>query len=68
MAETWLTTLITDKPQDNSALALTLKGAVIARTLTDPVIRKEFAHRLHEDPDALTVGSTLAASHNDWRN
>ncbi len=76
MADTWLTTLITDTPQAGFELAITLSRRGVRYTQPDT----EVLHRLRpdyaENADSLTAASqviainfqTVAAANNYWRS
>lgn len=75
MTDTWLTSLITDTPQEGFELAITLSRRGVKYTQPNP----EVLHRLRpdyaEDADSLIAGSevvalnfqTVAAANNYWR-
>lgn len=76
MADTWLTSLITDTPQQGYELAITLSRRGVKYTQPDTEVlhklRPEYAHDHH----ALTAASqviainfqTVAAANNYWRS
>ncbi len=76
MSEQWLTSLITETPQEGFELAITLSRRGVKATQSDP----EVLHRLRADyannADSLTAAShvialnfqTVAAANNYWRN
>jgi len=75
MADPWLTTLITDTPQEGFELAITLSRRGVKYTQPDGdvlhTLRPAYAH----NPDSLTAASqvvainfqTVAAANNYWR-
>ncbi|NLA50604.1 MAG: peroxidase [Alcaligenaceae bacterium] len=75
MSEQWLTSLITETPQEGFELAITLSRRGVKSTQSDP----EVLHRLRADyannADSLTAAShvialnfqTVAAANNYWR-
>ena len=75
MSEQWLTSLITETPQEGFELAITLSRRGVKSTQSDP----EVLHRLRADyannADSLTAAShvialnfqTVAAANTYWR-
>lgn len=75
MSEQWLSSLITETPQEGFELAITLSRRGVKSTQSDP----EVLHRLRADyannADSLTAAShvialnfqTVAAANNYWR-
>ena len=75
MTDTWLTTLITDTPQQGFELAITLSRRGVKYTQPDPEVLHKLRPVYANDPDALTAASqvvainfqTVAAANNYWR-
>ena len=75
MADTWLTSLITDTPQAGFELAITLSRRGVKYTQPDPDTLKKLRPQYAEDARALTAASqvvainfqTVAAANNYWR-
>jgi len=75
MADTWLTSLITDTPQAGFELAITLSRRGVKYTQPDPDTLKKLRPQYAEDAQALTAASqvvainfqTVAAANNYWR-
>ncbi len=75
MADTWLTTLITDTPQAGFELAITLSRRGVKYTQPDAAVRDRLRADYAEDADSLTAASqviainfqTIAAANNYWR-
>ena len=75
MADTWLTSLITDDPQSGFELAITLARKGVGYTQPDADVRQRLRLDYAEDPDSLTAAShvvainfqTIAAANNYWR-
>lgn len=75
MADTWLTTLITDTPQQGFELAITLSRKGVRYTQPDVEVLKKLRPVYAEDADALIASSqviainfqTIAAANNYWR-
>ena len=75
MSEQWLTSLMTDTPQEGFELAITLSRRGVKSTQSDP----EVLHRLRADyannADSLTAASqviainfqTISAANNYWK-
>jgi len=75
MADTWLSTLITDTPQAGFELAITLSRRGVKYTQPDTAVLKKLRPEYAEDAEALTAASqviainfqTIAAANNYWR-
>ncbi len=75
MADTWLTTLITDTPQAGFELAITLSRRADKYTQPDDEVRKRLRPVYSQDADSLIAVSqvvainfqTIAAANNYWR-
>lgn len=75
MADTWLTTLITETPQQGFELAITLSRRGVKYTQPDGEVlhklRPEYANDAHELTAASQVIAvnfqTVAAANNYWR-
>ncbi len=75
MADTWLTTLITDTPQAGFELAITLSRRGVRYTQPDTEVLARLRPEYAEDADALTAAShvvainfqTVAAANDYWR-
>ena len=75
MTDQWLTTLITETPQDGFALAVTLSRRGVKTTQPDVDVLKKLRPVYAEDADSLTAASqviainfqTVAAANNYWR-
>ncbi|MFP5451041.1 MAG: hexameric tyrosine-coordinated heme protein [Thermoleophilia bacterium] len=75
MADTWLTTLITDSPQEGFELAITLSRRGVKYTQPDPEVLHKLRPEYATDADALTAAShviainfqTVAAANGYWR-
>ena len=75
MADTWLTTLITDTPQAGFELAITLSRRAVKYTQPDEEARKRLRPVYSQDADSLIAVSqvvainfqTIAAANNYWR-
>lgn len=71
----WLTTLITQTPQEGFELAITLSRKGVGYTQTSPDVRESLRGGYAHDADALTAAShviavnfqTVAAANNYWR-
>ena len=76
MADAWLTTLITDTPQQGFELAITLSRRGVRYTQPDSDVLKKLRGAYAESADGLTAASqvvainfqTVAAANNYWRN
>jgi hypothetical protein len=75
MADTWLTTLITDTPQAGFELAITLSRRAVKYTQPDDEVRKRLRPVYSQDADSLIAVSqvvatnfqTIAAANHYWR-
>jgi hypothetical protein len=75
MADTWLTTLITDTPQAGFELAITMSRRAVKYTQPDAAIREKLRPVYSNDADSLIAASqvvainfqTVAAANNYWR-
>ena len=75
MADTWLTTLITDTPQQGFELAITLSRRGVKYTQPDVDVLKKLRPEYANDANGLTAASqviavnfqTVAAANNYWR-
>lgn len=75
MADTWLTSLITETPQAGFELAITLSRRGVKYTQPDVDVLKRLRPDYAEDALALTAASqvvainfqTIAAANNYWR-
>lgn len=75
MAEQWLTTLITDTPQEGFELAITLSRRGVRYTQPDSEVLQRLRPEYAEDASELTAASqvialnfqTIAAANNYWR-
>ena len=75
MSDIWLTSLITDTPQQGFELAITLSRRGVKYPQPDPVVLKELRAHYANSADALTAAShvvavnfqTVAAANNYWR-
>ena len=75
MADTWLTTLITDTPQQGFELAITLSRKGVRYTPPDPEVLHKLRPVYSNDAHELTAASqvialnfqTVAAANNYWR-
>jgi hypothetical protein len=75
MADTWLTTLITDTPQAGFELAITMSRRAVKYTQPDAAIREKLRPVYSNDADSLIAASqvvainfqTIAAANNYWR-
>jgi len=61
--DVWLSSLITETPQQGFALAVTLSQKGVATTQTDAEIRKALRPEYAEDPDSLIAVSHVIATH-----
>lgn len=76
MAEQWLTTLITDTPQEGFELAITLSRRGVRYTQPDPEVLQRLRPEYAEDASELTAASqvialnfqTIATANNYWRS
>ncbi|MCC6258609.1 MAG: hexameric tyrosine-coordinated heme protein [Chitinophagaceae bacterium] len=74
--DTWLTSLITDTPQQGFELAITLSRRGVKYTQPDTAVLHKLRPEYANDPDALTAASqviainfqTIAAANDYWRN
>ena len=75
MTEQWLTSLITETPQEGFELAITLSRRGVKYTQPDVEVRKALRHGYANSSHALTAASqviainfqTVAAANNYWR-
>ena len=75
MADTWLTTLITDTPQQGFELAITLSRKGVRYAQPDPEVLHKLRPVYSNDAHELTAASqvialnfqTVAAANNYWR-
>jgi len=75
MADRWLTTLITDTPQEGFELAITLSRRGVKYTQPDADVLKQLRPDYANSADALTAASqvvainfqTIAAANGYWR-
>ncbi|HPC73171.1 MAG TPA: hexameric tyrosine-coordinated heme protein [Syntrophales bacterium] len=75
MADTWLTTLITDTPQAGFELAITLSRRGVKYTQPDAEVLKRLRPTYSNDANSLMGASqviainfqTVAAANNYWR-
>lgn len=75
MADAWLTTLITDTPQEGFELAITLSRRGVKYTQPDADVLHKLRPVYANDADALTAASqviainfqTVAAANDYWR-
>ncbi len=75
MADTWLTTLITDTPQAGFELAITLSRRGVKYTQPDMKVLKSLRPEYANSADSLTAAShviainfqTVAAANGYWR-
>ncbi len=71
----WLTSLITETPQEGFELAITLSRKGVAYTQPSAEIRSSLREKYSTDPDSLTAASqvvainfqTVAAANNYWK-
>ncbi len=74
--DTWLTSLITETPQQGFELAITLSRRGVKYTQPDTEVLHKLRPQYANDPDALTAASqviainfqTIAAANNYWRD
>lgn len=75
MADTWLTTLITNTPQEGFELAITLSRRGVRYTQPDTQVLHKLRPEYANDADSLTAASqvialnfqTVAAANGYWR-
>ena len=75
MSDQWLTTLITETPQEGFELAITLSRRGVKYTQPDPEVLHKLRPVYANDADALTAASkviainfqTVAAANNYWK-
>lgn len=75
MSDIWLSTLITDTPQEGYELAITLSRRGVKYTQPDVEVLKKLRPEYANSADALTAASqviainfqTVAAANNHWR-
>lgn len=75
MSDAWLTSLITETPQEGFELAITLSRRGVKYTQPDPEVLHKLRPIYAEDADSLTAAShviavnfqTVAAANNYWR-
>lgn len=75
MADAWLTTLITDTPQEGFELAITLSRRGVKYTQPDVDVLKKLRPEYANSADALTAAShvvavnfqTIAVANGYWR-
>ena len=75
MADIWLTSLITETPQEGFELAITLSRRGVRYTQPDPDVLKKLRPEYANDAGELTAASqvialnfqTVAAANNYWR-
>ena len=75
MADAWLTTLITDTPQQGFELAITLSRRGVKYTQPDSEVLHKLRPEYANDADSLTAASqviainfqTVAAANGYWR-
>lgn len=75
MADTWLTSLITDTPQEGFELAITMSRRGVKYTQPDPEVLHKLRPVYANDANTLTAASqviainfqTVAAANNYWR-
>jgi len=75
MSDSWLTTLITDTPQEGFELAITLSRRGVKYTQPDVEVLKSLRPVYANSADSLTAASqvvainfqTIAAANNYWR-
>ncbi len=73
--DTWLTSLITESPQEGFELAITLSRRGVKYTQPDTEVLHEQRPKYSTDADSLTAASqviainfqTIAAANNYWR-
>ena len=75
MSDIWLTSMITDTPQQGFELAITLSRRGVKSTQPDPEVLKRLRADYANSADGLTAASqviavnfqTVAAANNYWR-
>ena len=75
MSESWLTTLITDTPEDGFHLAVKMSRMGVKTTQPDTDVLHRLRPEYAEDADSLTAASqvvainfqTVAAANSSWR-
>ena len=75
MSEPWLTTLLTDTPEDGFALAVKMSRMGVKTTQPDTEVLHRLRPEYANDADSLTAASqvvalnfqTVAAANNYWR-
>lgn len=75
MADTWLTSLMTDTPQEGYELAITLSRRGVKYTQPNPDVLHKLRPEYANSADGLTAASqviavnfqTVAAANNYWR-
>ena len=75
MADQWLTTLVTNTPQEGFELAITLSRRGVKYTQPDPAVLHKLRPEYANDADSLTAASqvialnfqTVAAANGYWR-
>ncbi len=75
MADTWLTSLITETPQEGYELAITLSRRGVKYTQPNPDVLHKLRPEYANSADGLTAASqviavnfqTVAAANNYWR-
>ena len=75
MSDQWLTTLITETPQEGFELAITISRRGVKYTQPDPEVLHKLRPVYANDADALTAASqviainfqTVAAANNYWK-
>jgi len=75
MTDTWLTTLITETPQEGFELAITLSRRGVKYTQPDSEVLHKLRPEYANDANSLTAASqavainfqTVAAANNYWR-
>lgn len=75
MADTWLTSLLTDSPQEGFELAITLSRRGVKYTQPDTEVLHKLRPVYGNNADSLTAASqviaihfqTIAAANNYWR-
>ncbi|MBY6142222.1 hexameric tyrosine-coordinated heme protein [Leisingera daeponensis] len=63
MADNWLSTLLTDTPQEGYDLAVLMVRTAVKMTQADPAVRGELRAVYGKDADALIAVSTVVAAH-----